>query len=166
MTRRDLQTIHEPFGDAYYYGPERMGARFEKDEETREKSGFAASTFKTILDRIDREASEVCARSWHCHPSTHCVALPRIASTFRQMSTFGRPKRPASMAATTDMRPFSSPASSKCSVRDRHFLKIDKRLGKACLHQRHHLLSGPTGVSKGSRRPLASESQAWCRHRG
>lgn len=60
MTRRNtLQTIHEPFGDAFYYGPERMGSRFEKDEEARLKSGFADSTFKTILDRIDREAAEV-----------------------------------------------------------------------------------------------------------
>ncbi|KAK4902261.1 hypothetical protein LTR27_001164 [Elasticomyces elasticus] len=59
MTRRNsLQTIHEPFGDAFYYGPERMGTRFEQDEEARAKSGFSDSTFKTILDRIDREAAE------------------------------------------------------------------------------------------------------------
>ncbi|TKA71263.1 hypothetical protein B0A55_07338 [Friedmanniomyces simplex] len=59
MTRRkSLQTIHEPFGDAFYYGPERMGSRFEGDEEARAKSGFSDSTFKTILDRIDREAAE------------------------------------------------------------------------------------------------------------
>ena len=60
MTRRNsLQTIHEPFGDAFYYGPERMGSRFEDDEEARKESGFANSTFKTILDRIDSEADEV-----------------------------------------------------------------------------------------------------------
>ena len=61
MTRRNsLQTIHEPFGDAFYYGPERMGSRFEDDEQAREESGFANSTFKTILDRIETEAAEVC----------------------------------------------------------------------------------------------------------
>ena len=60
MTRRNsLQTIHEPFGDAFYFGPERMGARFENDEESREKSGFANSTFASILDRVEREAAEV-----------------------------------------------------------------------------------------------------------
>ncbi|RMY93096.1 hypothetical protein D0862_09309 [Hortaea werneckii] len=60
MTQRDtLQTIHEPFGDAFYYGPERMGTRFESDEKAREQSGFAQSTFKTILERIEREAAEV-----------------------------------------------------------------------------------------------------------
>lgn len=60
MTQREkLQTVHEPFGDAFYYGPERMGSRFEGDEESRLKSGFADSTFKTILDRIEREGEEV-----------------------------------------------------------------------------------------------------------
>lgn len=60
MTQRDtLQTIHEPFGDAFYYGPERMSSRFEQDADGRMKSGFAESTFKTILDRIEREAAEV-----------------------------------------------------------------------------------------------------------
>ncbi|KXT07237.1 hypothetical protein AC578_2420 [Pseudocercospora eumusae] len=59
MTRRNsIQTIHEPFGDAFYYGPERLGTRFENDEEARQKSGFAESTFKTIMDRIEREAAE------------------------------------------------------------------------------------------------------------
>lgn len=60
MTRRNsLSTIHEPFGDAFYYGPERMGARFEGDEEARIKSGFADSTFKTIFDHIASEAAQV-----------------------------------------------------------------------------------------------------------
>ena len=60
MTRRNsLATVHEPFGDAFYFGPERMGARFEEDEQSREESGFADSTFKDILDRIEREGAEV-----------------------------------------------------------------------------------------------------------
>ncbi|KAF2160939.1 hypothetical protein M409DRAFT_37642 [Zasmidium cellare ATCC 36951] len=59
MTRRQsLQTIHEPFGDAYYYGPERMGSRFEADEKARAESGFSDSTFRTIMDRIEQEAAE------------------------------------------------------------------------------------------------------------
>jgi hypothetical protein len=60
MTRRDtLACIHEPFGDAFYYGPERLSARYEDDEEARRASGFSQSTFKTIFDRIERESSEV-----------------------------------------------------------------------------------------------------------
>jgi hypothetical protein len=60
MTRRkSIQTIHEPFGDDFYYGPERMGTRFEDDEQARLESGFSESTFKTIMDRIERESAEV-----------------------------------------------------------------------------------------------------------
>ncbi|QKX61927.1 uncharacterized protein TRUGW13939_09083 [Talaromyces rugulosus] len=59
MTRRDsLQCIHEPFGDAFYYGPERLGSRYEDDEEARLASGFSQSTFKTVFDRIERESTE------------------------------------------------------------------------------------------------------------
>src|SRR4051812_5991724 len=60
MTRRDtLQCVHEPFGDAWYFGPERLNPRYEDDEKAREESGYADSTYKTIFDRIAREHSEV-----------------------------------------------------------------------------------------------------------
>ncbi|PWY90115.1 hypothetical protein BO70DRAFT_368681 [Aspergillus heteromorphus CBS 117.55] len=59
MTRRDsIQCIHEPFGDAFYYGPERLSGRFAGDEQARLDSGFSQSTFQTVLDRIERESSE------------------------------------------------------------------------------------------------------------
>ncbi|KAK5945806.1 hypothetical protein PMZ80_003014 [Knufia obscura] len=73
MTRKDLACVHEPFGDAFYYGyiekfgiaifsnrdrPERMSVRYEDDEETRRASGFGDSTYATIFDRIEREGSE------------------------------------------------------------------------------------------------------------
>lgn len=60
MTRRDsLQCVHEPFGDAFYFGPERLSARYENDEETRLASGFSTSTYKSIFDRIERESAQV-----------------------------------------------------------------------------------------------------------
>jgi hypothetical protein len=60
MTRRDiLNCIHEPFGDAFYFGPERMSSRYENDEKVREDSGFANSTFKTIFESIEREGEKV-----------------------------------------------------------------------------------------------------------
>lgn len=60
MTRRDALTcIHEPFGDAFYHGPERMSSRYESDEQARIDSGFDQSTFRTILDRIEKESAEV-----------------------------------------------------------------------------------------------------------
>ncbi|KAL9100832.1 MAG: hypothetical protein Q9163_003843 [Psora crenata] len=58
MTRLDLKCIHEPFGDAFYYGPERLSSRFENDEERRNASGFSNSSYKTVFDRIDREGAE------------------------------------------------------------------------------------------------------------
>lgn len=65
MTRRDsIQCVHEPFGDAFYYGPERLSERFADDEQGRLDSGFSHSTFKTVLDRIEQDASEV--RSFPC----------------------------------------------------------------------------------------------------
>ena len=60
MTRRDsLQCIHEPFGDAFYYGPERLGSRYENDEQARISSGFNESTYRTILERLDMKSAEV-----------------------------------------------------------------------------------------------------------
>ncbi len=60
MTRRNsLQCVHEPFGDAFYYGPERLSSRFESDEKGRIESGFEHSTFETVLARIEKEGAEV-----------------------------------------------------------------------------------------------------------
>ncbi|KAK0718352.1 P-loop containing nucleoside triphosphate hydrolase protein [Lasiosphaeria miniovina] len=56
MTRRDiLHCVHEPFGDAFYYGPERLSSRFADDAEARKKSGFANTTYKTIMNSLQRD---------------------------------------------------------------------------------------------------------------
>ncbi|KAK4106139.1 hypothetical protein N658DRAFT_415649 [Parathielavia hyrcaniae] len=53
MTRPDiLQCIHEPFGDAFYFGPERLSDRYEEDEEARMKSGFANTTYKDVATTL------------------------------------------------------------------------------------------------------------------
>jgi hypothetical protein len=60
LTRKEtLNCIHEPFGDAFYYGPERLSSRFEDDEGWRIKSGFNNSTYRTIFEHIDKQSSEV-----------------------------------------------------------------------------------------------------------
>lgn len=61
MTRKDLKCVHEPFGDAYYFGPERLGYRYEgpENEQARQESGYANSTFRSIFDRIAKDNSEV-----------------------------------------------------------------------------------------------------------
>jgi hypothetical protein len=60
MTRHDtLKCVHEPFGDAFYFGPERLSTRYEQDEQARVSSGFSASTFKTVFERLEKESLEV-----------------------------------------------------------------------------------------------------------
>ena len=60
MTRRDtLNCIHEPFGDAFYFGPERLSQRYENDIKAREESGFSNTTYQMVFDSIERRASEV-----------------------------------------------------------------------------------------------------------
>ncbi|KAK6950123.1 hypothetical protein Daesc_008449 [Daldinia eschscholtzii] len=59
MTRRDVLTCaHEPFGDSYYYGPERLGERYANDEAARESSGFSKTTYRDVLDRLEKDGSE------------------------------------------------------------------------------------------------------------
>ncbi|KAF2026760.1 hypothetical protein EK21DRAFT_115491 [Setomelanomma holmii] len=59
MTRhKTLQCVHEPFGDAYYFGPERLAERYESDPQARKESGYSESTYRTIFDHIARENSE------------------------------------------------------------------------------------------------------------
>lgn len=59
MTRDDLECLHEPFGDAFYYGPERLSSRFEEDPQTRLKSGFGGSTYRSILNSFEAKSAQV-----------------------------------------------------------------------------------------------------------
>ena len=60
MTCRDtLQCVHEPFGDAWYFGPERLSDRYGGDGKAREASGFTDSTYRTVFESIERENTEV-----------------------------------------------------------------------------------------------------------
>ncbi|PBP22759.1 hypothetical protein BUE80_DR006388 [Diplocarpon rosae] len=59
MTRQDTLTcVHEPFGDAFYFGPERLSTRYGDDARAREASGFSNTTYKTVFERIARESKE------------------------------------------------------------------------------------------------------------
>lgn len=169
MTRRkDIQTIHEPFGDAFYYGPERMGTRFEGDEweEAREKSGFANSTFATILERIERESSEVCLllflRSHFLillrilHPNHYCstdsdycwlvVILCTIVRLLWSCST-RRHDWPISYSNTASLVRLIAlflPTTSDLPEDASSSSRLTERTGQACLHQRHHSLPTPS----------------------
>ena len=60
MTRPDILTcVHEPFGDAFYYGPERLSERYERDLQGRQDSSFSDSTYKTVMERLEKGEAEV-----------------------------------------------------------------------------------------------------------
>jgi hypothetical protein len=58
MTREDLNCIHEPFGDAFYFGPERLSERYADDAKAREESGFATTTFADVVRQLEAEISK------------------------------------------------------------------------------------------------------------
>ncbi|KAF4123206.1 DNA repair and recombination protein RAD54B, partial [Geosmithia morbida] len=53
MKRRDeLECFHEPFGEAFYYGPESTSKRFEGNDAAREASGAIDKTYLDTVDEI------------------------------------------------------------------------------------------------------------------
>ena len=94
MTQHDkLQCVHEPFGDAFYYGPERLSSRYANDAKGREESGFTQSTYKTILDRIEKEGAEVrtCPpRAFQYAQSSQSASSSPCASRYAQSSQSAR----------------------------------------------------------------------------
>ena len=54
-----MKCFHEPFGDVFYHGAERLSDRYEGDELTRTESGFGNTTYKAIFDEIEKGGSEV-----------------------------------------------------------------------------------------------------------
>jgi hypothetical protein len=57
--RSSLESVHEPFGDAFYFGPEFLSDRFRDNAAAREASGSSHKTYKTIMDEIRAAGSEV-----------------------------------------------------------------------------------------------------------
>jgi hypothetical protein len=88
MTRRNtIQTAHEPFGDAYYFGPERLAERYEHDPKSREESGYAESTYRAIFDRIASDNSQVRLFPWFRFPWLKFPLLsPPLSFLFRRSS--------------------------------------------------------------------------------
>lgn len=77
MTRRDiLESAHEPFGDAFYFGPEFLSDRFRDDAAAREASTYAQTTYKNTLDQITDAGKEVRGYSPLVHPLIRCLSTP------------------------------------------------------------------------------------------
>ncbi|KAI5851121.1 P-loop containing nucleoside triphosphate hydrolase protein [Morchella snyderi] len=82
MTRADdaLVCLHEPFGDAFYYGPERLGRRFDGEamRGAREQSGFAGVTFADVVAGIEeaRRAAKLENKRIFIKDITHYLLPP------------------------------------------------------------------------------------------
>jgi len=59
--KNEITCIHEPFCDAYHFGPERLSERFQ-DEKVRLESGLSDITYKMVLDNIENARVEVGSR--------------------------------------------------------------------------------------------------------
>ncbi|KAI8626835.1 hypothetical protein F5Y19DRAFT_191100 [Xylariaceae sp. FL1651] len=54
LTRaEDIECVHEPFSDAYHWGPEKLTERYENVEKLRAEKGYENYTYRTALDIID-----------------------------------------------------------------------------------------------------------------
>ncbi|KAL8770402.1 MAG: hypothetical protein Q9209_003828 [Squamulea sp. 1 TL-2023] len=82
MTRRDiLKIFHEPFGDAFYYGPERISPASSRWPPGKiERSGKAHYTYDLVLEQILDGTKDTSTRvflkdmSYHIIPPIHSTA--------------------------------------------------------------------------------------------
>ncbi|KAL7947329.1 P-loop containing nucleoside triphosphate hydrolase protein [Trichoderma barbatum] len=59
MARRDiLECGHEPFGDAFYFGPEFLSDRFRDDDDFRQNTEYCNTTFKDVLESLEDAEKE------------------------------------------------------------------------------------------------------------
>lgn len=92
MTRTDvLNCHHEPFGEPFYYGPERLGSRFDGEtSETkalRDDTGFSHLTYKDIVDQLLYKSPEQ-RRLFIKDISTHLVPPPGKPGIAPSLSAF------------------------------------------------------------------------------
>lgn len=75
MTQRDtIQCVHEPFGEAFYFGPERLSSRYEKDSDSSKKKEHAGVTYKSVLDGLGASGVDEASRT-----PFHVLEMPLIA---------------------------------------------------------------------------------------
>ncbi|KAI0388511.1 P-loop containing nucleoside triphosphate hydrolase protein [Xylariaceae sp. FL0594] len=53
----DIECVHEPFSDAYHWGPEKLTERYENVEQLRAEKGYGEYTYRAALDRIEEAKS-------------------------------------------------------------------------------------------------------------
>ncbi|KAM4055281.1 sulfotransferase family protein [Hirsutella rhossiliensis] len=86
MTRRDvLESQHEPFADAYYFGPEFLSNRFRDDAATRQAAPGSHQTYKSILgdfDKVEKQGRRVFIKDMAHYFFPPDGSQPPIAQSF------------------------------------------------------------------------------------
>jgi hypothetical protein len=75
MTCRDtLQCVHEPFGDAWYFGSERLADRYTEKQakEAIAANGFEDATYRGIFEKMEKDNTEV---RYLFTLDIHCLSL-------------------------------------------------------------------------------------------
>lgn len=125
MTRQNtLQCAHEPFGDAFYYGPERLGERYENDEKGRLSSGFSKTKYQDVLDRLERDGSEV-RHLFLAFPPLELIFLAAYCQFYQTKSQC--------FFTLKQSKIFQSSQAMAC-------IELTTEVGEARLHQRHGIL--------------------------
>ena len=86
-----LTCFHEPFGDAFYYGPERISPTYMHNEAAIKKSGFENSTYdvvlRNIVDHVEvglvTPATVTCLK-FHCPEEKRNTSRPLMFESERQ----------------------------------------------------------------------------------
>ena len=50
---KDFICVHEPFSDAYHWGPEKLSERYEDIEKLSVENGYETYTYQTALQIIN-----------------------------------------------------------------------------------------------------------------
>jgi hypothetical protein len=56
-----LSCVHEPFGDAWYFGPERLSPRYASEDDAkmaRERSNFGNYTYRNVFEAMDEQKAK------------------------------------------------------------------------------------------------------------
>lgn len=116
MTRHDiLHCIHEPYGDAFYYGPERLSERFAQDEEARINSGFSDITYKHVAEQVLNPPENIEGKRIFIKDIAHYLLPPNGKAASIAPSLFDQEENTNGINGTNGTNGTSSSAERKLS---------------------------------------------------
>ncbi|KAK4695159.1 hypothetical protein P7C70_g8604, partial [Phenoliferia sp. Uapishka_3] len=77
----EFRTLHEPMGDAFYWGSERISNRYSPEDCEKEFGKYKESTFAKVWDEIVEEPSEGPPRTFSKDMAQYLFPLPNTTTT-------------------------------------------------------------------------------------